>query len=171
MRNGTPSKVGYVASGFWGGLALGRAALADITNKLGERRMVFIYIVAALVMQLMFWFVPNIIADAVVVSFLGFFIAPFFPAGISVLTKLLPKELHVASIGKNLMDTQREGRILTGLGFASTIGQAGSAAFPFLTGAIASKVGVIVLQPIMIGLLAGMFILWGLVPRVRKVTE
>ncbi|KAH6900034.1 putative MFS transporter [Thelonectria olida] len=154
VRNGTPNKVGYVASGFWGGLALGRVALADITNKLGERRMVFIYIVVALAMQLIFWFVPNIIADAVVVSLLGFFIAPFFPAGISVLTKLLPKDLHVAAIG-----------------LTSTIGQAGSAAFPFLTGAIASKSGVIVLQPIMIGLLAGMFLLWGLVPRVRKMTE
>jgi fucose permease len=100
VRNGTPNKVGYVASGFWGGLALGRVALADITNKLGERRMVFIYIVVALAMQLIFWFVPDIIADAVVVSLLGFFIAPFFPAGISVLTKLLPKDLHVAAIGK-----------------------------------------------------------------------
>jgi fucose permease len=63
--------VGYVASGFWGGLTLGRLVLADITNKLGERRMVFVYLFFALIMQLLFWFVPNIIANAVVVSLLG----------------------------------------------------------------------------------------------------
>ena len=47
-------------------------------------------------------------------------------------------------------------------------GQAGSAAFPFMTGAIASAKGLLVLQPIMVGLLAGMFILWALLPRVKK---
>lgn len=61
--------------------------------------MIFIYIAIALVMQLLFWFIPNIIANAVVVSFLGFIIGPFFPAGISVITKLLPRHLHTASIG------------------------------------------------------------------------
>lgn len=62
--------------------------------------MVFIYIVVGLAMQLLFWFVPNVIANAVIVSVLGFAIAPFFPAGISILTKLLPRELHVAAIGR-----------------------------------------------------------------------
>lgn len=61
--------------------------------------MVFIYIIIGLAMQLLFWFVPNVIASAVIVSILGFIIAPFFPAGITVLTKLLPRDLHVASIG------------------------------------------------------------------------
>ncbi|PKS08574.1 hypothetical protein jhhlp_004960 [Lomentospora prolificans] len=154
VRNGVPSKVGYVASGFWGGLAVGRIILADITNKLGERRMIFAYILIGLIMQLMFWFIPDVVANAVVVSLLGFVIGPFFPAGISVITKLLPKDLHIASIG-----------------FCSSIGQAGSAAFPFLTGAIASKAGVMVLQPVMVGLLVGMFILWALIPGVWRPAE
>ena len=61
--------------------------------------MVFVLILLGLAVQLVYWFVPNIITDAVAVSLLGFFIAPFFPVGISVLSKLLPRELHVASIG------------------------------------------------------------------------
>ncbi len=108
-----------MASGFWGGLTMGRLVLADITYRLGERRMIFVYLAFALVMQLLFWFVPNVIANAIVVSVLGmphdptsrttfpvslmvqigFFIAPFFPVGLSVLTKFLPRELHVAAIG------------------------------------------------------------------------
>ncbi|ETS77687.1 hypothetical protein PFICI_09749 [Pestalotiopsis fici W106-1] len=154
VRNGEPSSVGYVASGFWGGLALGRVVLADITNILGERRMIFVYIAIAIALQLLFWLVPNIIASAVVVSLLGFIIAPFFPVGISVLIKLLPKELHVAAVG-----------------LTATIGQAGSAAFPFMTGAIASAKGVGVLQPIMIALLGGMCVLWFLMPRVSEHPE
>ena len=53
-------------------------------------------------------------------------------------------------------------------GFSASIGQAGSAAFPLLTGAVASKAGVQVLQPIVVSLLAGMAILWALMPRVKR---
>ena len=151
VRGGKPSQVGYVASGFWGGLTAGRVLLADITFRLGERRMIFLYLFAAFAAQLVFWFVPNIVANAVMISLLGFFIGPFFPTGISVATKLLPRELHVAAVG-----------------FMATTGQAGSAAFPFLTGAVAAKVGVQVLQPILASLLAAMAILWAMVPRVAR---
>ena len=121
---------------------VGRVVLADIVHKLGERRMLFVLILFGLTMQLVYWFVPNVTADAVVISLLGFFIAPFFPVGISVLSKLLPRELHVASIGEKILVLRVLGLLTNILGFTSTIGQAGSAAFPFLTGAIASKVGV-----------------------------
>lgn len=47
--------------------------LADITHKLGERRMVFVYIALAMAMQLLFWFVPNIIVNAVAVCVLGMY--------------------------------------------------------------------------------------------------
>lgn len=57
------------------------------------------------------------------------------------------------------------------IGFSSSFGQAGSAAFPFLTGAIASKAGVVVLQPMMVGLLIGMFIFWALIPGVWRPAE
>jgi len=153
VRNGQPAKVGYVASGFWGGLTLGRLLLADITFRLGERPMIFVYLAFSLAAQLVFWFVPSIIADAVMISLLGFFIGPFFPTGISVATKLLPRELHVAAVG-----------------FVATTGQAGSAAFPFLTGAVAAKAGVKVLQPILVALLAGLAVIWALVPRVQRRT-
>jgi hypothetical protein len=32
----------------------------------------------------------------------GFVIAPFFPVGVSILTKTLPRELHTAAIGRLL---------------------------------------------------------------------
>ncbi|GAB1203532.1 hypothetical protein APSETT445_002168 [Aspergillus pseudonomiae] len=173
VRHGDPKKVGYIASGFWTGFTVGRVLLADITHKFGERRMVFIYLVLALAMQLMFWIVPSIPVNAVAVFLLGnqlwtwtlaaetgemltiqigFFIGPFYPVGLYVLTEIVPPELHVGAIG-----------------FTASLGQAGSAAFPFMTGAIASKAGVQVLQPIMVGLLIGIGIFWAFIPKEGKI--
>ncbi|OGM50861.1 MFS transporter [Aspergillus bombycis] len=152
VRHGDPKKVGYIASGFWTGFTVGRVLLADITHKFGERRMVFIYVVLALAMQLMFWIVPSIPVNAVAVFLLGFFIGPFYPVGLYVLTEIVPPELHVGAIG-----------------FTASLGQAGSAAFPFMTGAIASKAGVQVLQPIMVGLLIGIGIFWAFIPKQGKI--
>jgi hypothetical protein len=52
------------------------------------------------------------------------------------------------------------------IGLVFVIAQAGGAIFPALTGVIATKVGVGVLQPILIGLIVAMSISWALVPRV-----
>ena len=47
------------------------------------------------------------------------------------------------------------------------IAQAGGALFPAITGLIASKAGVGVLQPILIGLIIAMGASWALVPKVE----
>lgn len=51
------------------------------------------------------------------------------------------------------------------IGFCASLGSAGSAAFPFLTGAIASQVGVQVLPPIIMGLVIGMGVFWAMMPK------
>ncbi|KAB8237910.1 MFS transporter [Aspergillus alliaceus] len=148
VRNGDPKEVGYIASGFWSGFTLGRVVLADITHYFGERRMVFVYLALAITMQLLFWLVPNIIVIAIAVCLLGFFIGPFYPIGLYVLTHVVPEELRIGA-----------------LGLTASLGQAGAAAFPFMTGAIASQAGVQVMQPIMLGLLIGIGLFWASVPR------
>lgn len=148
VRNGDPKEVGYIASGFWSGFTLGRVVLADITHYFGERRMVFVYLALAITMQLLFWLVPNIIVIALAVCLLGFFIGPFYPIGLYVLTHVVPEELRLGA-----------------LGLTASLGQAGAAAFPFMTGAIASQAGVQVMQPIMLGLLIGIGLFWASVPR------
>ena len=78
MRKSPLSKVGYVTSGFYGGLALGRLILAEPTYRLGERRMLLLYSVLCLGLQLVFWRVKSIVADAVAVSCMGFLLGPYF---------------------------------------------------------------------------------------------
>ncbi|KAH9886093.1 major facilitator superfamily domain-containing protein [Cubamyces lactineus] len=48
MRNGS-SSAGYIASGFFGGLMLGRVLLLWLNKKLGERRALFLYALLAIV--------------------------------------------------------------------------------------------------------------------------
>lgn len=60
-----------------------------------------------------------------------------------VVTKILPRELHVSSIG-----------------FASAVGGAGAAVLPFTVGALAETKGVGILPVFMVGFSGGLFILW-----------
>jgi fucose permease len=57
------------------------------------------------------------------------------------------------------------------LGFVFVLAQAGGSLFPALTGVIASKAGVKVMQPMLVGLIVAMGIAWALVPKVEKREE
>ena len=78
VRGGELSSMGYAATGYYGGGFLGRLVLAEPTHRYGERRMVFVYIAACVVLQIMFWTIPNIVTGVVLYSALGFFSGPFF---------------------------------------------------------------------------------------------
>ncbi|KGO72757.1 Major facilitator superfamily domain, general substrate transporter [Penicillium italicum] len=84
VRNGDVKEMGYVPAGFYGGAFLGRLVLAEPTHRLGERRMIFIYALLCVGLQLVFWLVPNIITEAV--------------AGISVGSKIFSPEIRSSAI-------------------------------------------------------------------------
>jgi MFS family permease len=72
----------------------------------------------------------------------------------SIGSKLFPKELQP-----------------TALGFVFVLAQAGGAFFPAITGIVASRAGVKVLQPILVGLIVALGVSWMLVPQVKKRDE
>ncbi|KAK9321845.1 major facilitator superfamily domain-containing protein [Lipomyces orientalis] len=146
-RHGDPAKMGAVASGFWVGLTAGRMGLGFVTGRIGENTMATIYLILSIVFELVFWLAPSIVASAVGVGLIGLFFGPVFPTVMIALTKLLPKRLHVA-----------------GIGFAAAFGGAGSAVFPFITGAMAESKGVWVLQPLVVGLIGTMVVIWVTIP-------
>ncbi|PMD23196.1 MFS general substrate transporter [Hyaloscypha hepaticicola] len=151
VRHGKLSEVGYTPAGLYGGIFLGRLLLAEPTHRFGERRMILLYGVIMLGLQLIFWLVPNIIASATALSLLGFFFGPLFPIGVSVGTKLFPNSVKASA-----------------LGLVFVMAQAGGSLFPSITGVIASSAGVQVLQPILVGLIVVMSITWVLVPKVSR---
>ncbi|OLN85437.1 Bypass of stop codon protein 6-like protein 5 [Colletotrichum chlorophyti] len=164
IRGGDLGQMGYVPAGFNGGAMLGRLLLAEPTYRLGERRMILVYVVLCIAFQLVFWLhawlirclssVPNIIAASVAVSFVGFFSGPFFATGISVGSKLFSPEVQP-----------------TALSFVFVIGQIGGSLFPVITGVVASRIGVGVLQPVLVALIAGTGVCWVLIPKPKESTN
>ncbi|OAP61554.1 hypothetical protein AYL99_03757 [Fonsecaea erecta] len=151
VRSASPSASGYSGTGFWAGMALGRASLGFVTERFGERVCITVYLALCLALQLVFWLVPKFIVSAVAVAFLGFFLGPMFPGCVMMAAKLLPKHIHVSSIG-----------------FAMALGGTGGTVFPFAIGAIAATKGVKVLQPIILALIVVLLGLWLSFPRVKK---
>jgi fucose permease len=80
---------------------------------------------------LVVWLVPSLIGGAVAVSFIGALLGPFYPIAMNHAGRILPQWLLTGSIG-----------------WIAGFGQAGSAALPFITGTMASRVGIQSLQPL-----------------------
>lgn len=91
--------MGYVPTGFWGGLLLGRIVLAEPTHRYGEQRMVLAYSFICLGLQLLFWLLPNIVASATAFSLMGFFYGPFFASGMSVASRMFPRKVQSTALG------------------------------------------------------------------------
>ncbi|KAJ4117449.1 hypothetical protein NW765_010869 [Fusarium oxysporum] len=106
-----------------------------------------VYLMLSIGLELLYWLVPNFVASVIFVMLLGFFLGPLFPAAMVAATKLLPADYHVSAIG-----------------FAAAVGGGGAAVGPFAVGAIAQKTGVQVLQPIIVGLLGAITLIWLLLP-------
>lgn len=63
-RGGDPSKVGYVTSGFWAGITVGRFVLTHLAHRVGEKPFVFALGILSLLFQILSWVIPSIIGDA-----------------------------------------------------------------------------------------------------------
>lgn len=74
---------------------------------------------------------PSISGNAVAVSFIGFVMGPMYPIAMNHASRILPDWLITSSIS-----------------WITCIGWTGAAGVPFMTGAIASKVGIKALQPL-----------------------
>ncbi|KAF8992924.1 major facilitator superfamily domain-containing protein [Cyathus striatus] len=147
VRGGGPD-AGYIAAGFFGGLTLGRVILLWVNEKVGERRVLYIYAFLAVGLELIVWLVPSLIGDAVAVSIIGVLLGPMYPIAMNHAGRILPAWILTASIG-----------------WIAGFGQAGSAVLPFMTGAIANKHGIKSLHPLIVAMMGLMVVLWTLVPR------
>ncbi|KAF7426170.1 hypothetical protein PC9H_008537 [Pleurotus ostreatus] len=149
-RDGGPS-AGYISSGFFGGLTLGRVGLLWFNKLVGERRVLFVYGILAIILEITIWVVPSIIQNAVAVSFIGVLLGPMFPIIINYASHIFPRWLLTACVG-----------------WITGIGMAGSAALPFITGLLASRYGIGSLQPLMVSMMCTMVGVWALVPSVQR---
>lgn len=153
-RDGDPSRVGYVSSGFWAGITLGRFLLSGPAQRFGERRFVYLLTAGALCFQLLVWLVPNIVGEAVAVSFVGLLLGPIYPCAAAVFMRCMTRQ-----------------EALSGIATISACGSLGGAVAPFVTGLLAQAVGTWVLHPIVICLFVAMLGCWYCIPIEQKRTE
>ncbi|KAA1472078.1 MFS general substrate transporter [Dentipellis sp. KUC8613] len=147
VRGGGESS-GYISAGFFGGLMLGRVALLWLNKVIGERLVIFLYVLLAIGLELVIWLVPSLIGAAVSVSIVGLLLGPVYPIVMNEAGRILPRWL------------------LTGcIGWIAGFGQTGSAVLPFMTGAIAGKSGIKSLQPLLVGMMGLLVVLWAMIPR------
>lgn len=154
VRGASPYASGVTATAFWFGITVGRIVLGFVTARVfrSEKHAVATYMGLAVAVQLMFWLIPQTVVSSVMAGLLGVCLGPLFPAAVVTLTKLLPKNQHVA-----------------GVGFAAACGASGACVLPFAVGAIANARGVWVLQPIVLALLVVCLGVWLLIPKLPKV--
>jgi fucose permease len=89
------------------------------------------YFLILVSLELLIWFTPSLVGDAIFVSIIGLLLGPMYPITMNHSGKVLPPW------------------ILTGaIGWLAGFGQAGSALLPFMTGAVAEKWGIRSLQPL-----------------------
>ncbi|EEQ88899.2 MFS transporter [Blastomyces dermatitidis ER-3] len=153
VRHASNFASGMASTGFWAGITVGRVVLGFVTPRLftSEKHAVTVYLGATVVLELLFWLIPQFVVSAVMAAFLGFFLGPLFPAAVIAATKLLPKHLHVSAIG-----------------FAAALGASGATILPFAVGAIAQVKGVQVLQPIVLAMLVVDAGIWLCLPSLSK---
>lgn len=153
-RNGDPAHVGYVTSGFWGGITLGRFILVAPAHKIGDRISIIVLTMVTIGFQVMLWLLPDVIGNAVAVAIIGLLQGPIFPCAAGIFAKLLPSRLQVTS-----------------LGLISGMGSSGGAMGPFCTGLLAQNFGTIVFNPVCILLYAVMTASSLGLPTIPKRTE
>ncbi|KAJ7350910.1 major facilitator superfamily domain-containing protein [Mycena albidolilacea] len=146
VRGGGPS-AGYISAGFFGGLTLGRVVLLPLNKKIGERRVVYLYTLIAIALELVIWLVPSLVGGAISVSLVGLVLGPMYPIAMNHAGRVFPRWLLTGSIG-----------------WITAIATTGAAVIPFVTGAIASKAGIQSLEPVVVAMLAAMLVLWTVVP-------
>lgn len=151
-RNANSSS-GYVASGFWGGLTVGRLALTrPLHTYLGARISVTLASMLTIVFVILTWVIPNVITAGVFVSLAGMLIGPNYPLMITAVTQgMIPRKIEVVSL-----------TIMT------AFGSSGGALFPFIVGLISQSAGTYVVLPIFIALWALLLILWICLPNIEK---
>lgn len=77
-RNAPQAGSRYMLTGLWGGIAIGRVALAFLAKRLGERTFSISMLVAASVFLGVVWAVRNVTVDALSLVLVGFFIGLVF---------------------------------------------------------------------------------------------
>ena len=156
-RHSNEKTTGYVASGLWAGLTIGRLLLTRPIHKyIGLKRGVIVISILSIILVGLTWGIALFILEAVLVSLAGVFIGPNYPLLVTFSAQkgLIPRKIQLVSL-----------TIMT------AFGSSGGALFPFIVGLLSEKVGTFVVLPVFIALYTSMTILWLMLPNLERRNE
>ncbi|KAG2750782.1 MFS general substrate transporter [Suillus brevipes Sb2] len=145
-RGSSPDTVGYVSSGFWGGMAAGRILWGYYCTGLTftqRKHIIHACTGVAFLMTILIWFVNSTIENALSSAVVGLMYGPIFPGTLGLCNDVLPRDVHMVSMA-----------ILT------AVASAGSAVLPFMTGIISNMDGMRVFCYVTVSQTVAMFVLW-----------
>lgn len=142
-RHGSLLFSGWMVSGYWFGLTLGRLALAHMAERLGNRSLIQLCMAGVVLGLSLIWFVPLQPVAAAGLLLTGFCLGPIFPTTIALMPGLVPARLVPSAIG-----------------FLASLSAVGGSFFPWLAGNLAERAGLWTLLPFVIALTGGMLALW-----------
>ncbi len=134
---------GWMVSGYWLGLTLGRFLLARVVERVGPRRVILWLTLGALAGITLVWAAPGAALAAVGLWLIGFSFGPIFPSVIAVISVVTRARLRQSAIG-----------------FAASLGSMGGALFPWVAANLAQRFGLWSLLPYALTLTLSMLALW-----------
>lgn len=140
-----PFLAGWIVSGYWFGLTLGRFLLQNMAERLGigTKGLVYICICSVGMSLALIWLIPLEFIAIVALFLIGFGLGPIYPLTVAITPKLVPAHLGPSAIG-----------VLVSVSII------GLAVFPWLAGVLAQFVGIWTLLPYAFGLTLVMLGLW-----------
>ncbi len=150
-RHGPTLLSGWIVSGYWLGLTLGRLLLGYIVQRVGSKRLIELCLLGVIVGVLLVWLIPLEGVSAGGLCFTGFCLGPIFPTVIALTSQLVPSRLLASAVG-----------------FLSSLASMGVAFFPWLAGNLMQRFGLWTLLPYVITLAIAMILLWVLLRASRR---
>ncbi|KAL5495608.1 hypothetical protein ACEPAI_1071 [Sanghuangporus weigelae] len=150
VRNANPNTVGYVTSGFWGGMAITRVITGFASPYLSftqRKHAIHIVLIFALLMHLCIWFIDSVFANAFSTGVIGLLYGPVYPSVLALAVDSLPTEAH-----------------MLGMAIIAAFANLGSSIFPFICGALSSLQGPKVLVYMTVSQTVTLIILWAFFP-------
>ncbi|QDZ39033.1 MFS transporter [Euhalothece natronophila Z-M001] len=137
---------GWLMSGYWFGLTVGRVCIGPLTNKLGTRKIINLCLVGVMIGVFTLIFMSFSITSAFGLLLTGFCLGPILPTALAFLSNIIPSYLLTGAIS-----------------FIASLGSLGKAFFPWIAGNIADNLGLEMFLPYIIVLTALMITLWALI--------
>lgn len=142
-RHGPTLQSGWIVSGYWFGLTLGRVVLARVAQRVGNRSLIQGCLVGVVIGLSLVWLVPVQAAAAIGLGLTGFSLGPIYPTTIALMPKLVTARLLPSAIG-----------------FMASISAVGGSLFPWTVGNLSQRLGLWALLPFVILLTGGMLFIW-----------